>query len=51
MPHRAARYIETLSEVTSHLLRNLKPGDVVIVMSAGDADQISTELVNAFQER
>ena len=51
MPHRSARYIETLSEVTSHLLRNLKPGDVVIVMSAGDADQISTELVNAFQER
>lgn len=51
MPHRSARYIETLSEVTGHLLRNLKPGDVVIVMSAGDADQISTELVNAFQER
>ena len=51
MPHRSARYIETLSEVTSHLLRNLKPGDVVIVMSAGDADQISTELVKAFQER
>src|SRR5215204_1017134 len=51
MPHRSARYIETLSEVTSYLLRNLKPNDVVIVMSAGDADQISTELVHAFQER
>ncbi len=51
MPHRSARYIETLSEVTSHLLRNLKSGDVVIVMSAGDADQISTELVKVFQER
>jgi UDP-N-acetylmuramate--alanine ligase len=51
MPHMAARYIETLPEVTSYLLRNLKPNDVVIVMSAGDADQISTELVNAFQER
>ncbi|MEP7135699.1 MAG: UDP-N-acetylmuramate--L-alanine ligase [Chloroflexota bacterium] len=51
MPHRSARYIETLSEVTSHLLRNLKSGDVVIVMSAGDADQISTELVKAFEER
>ena len=51
MPHMSARYIETLPEVTSHLLRNLKPGDVVIVMSAGDADQISTELVKAFQER
>ena len=51
MPHMSARYIETLSEVTSYLLRNLKPGDVVIVMSAGDADQVSTELVKAFQER
>jgi len=51
MPHRSARYIETLSEVTSHLLRTLKPNDVVIVMSAGDADQISTDLVHAFQER
>jgi len=51
MPHMSARYIESLPEVTSHLLRNLKSGDVVIVMSAGDADQISTELVKAFQER
>jgi UDP-N-acetylmuramate--alanine ligase len=51
MAHMSARYIETLPEVTSYLLRNLKPGDVVIVMSAGDADQISTELVKAFQER
>jgi UDP-N-acetylmuramate--alanine ligase len=51
MPHMAARYIETLSEATSYLLRNLKPHDVVIVMSAGDADQISTDLVNAFKER
>ena len=51
MPHMSARYIETLPEVSSYLLRNLKPGDVVIVMSAGDADQVSTELVKAFQER
>jgi UDP-N-acetylmuramate--alanine ligase len=51
MPHMSARYIETLTEVTSYLLRNLKPNDVVIVMSAGDADQISTDLVKAFQER
>jgi len=51
MPHLAARYIGTNSEVTSYLLRSLKPKDVVIVMSAGDADQISTDLVKAFQER
>jgi UDP-N-acetylmuramate--alanine ligase len=51
MAHMSARYIETLPSVTSYLLRNLKPGDVVIVMSAGDAHQVSTELVKAFQER
>jgi UDP-N-acetylmuramate--alanine ligase len=51
MPHMSARYIETLADVTSYLLRNLKSGDVVIIMSAGDADQISADLVKAFQER
>jgi UDP-N-acetylmuramate--alanine ligase len=51
MPHSAARYIATLPEVTSYLLRHLKSGDVVIVMSAGDADQISTDLIKAYQER
>ena len=51
MPHMSARYIEKLSDVTSYLLRSLKPNDVVIVMSAGDADQISTNLVKAYEER
>ena len=51
MPHMSARYIEKLSDVTDYLLKNLKPNDVVIVMSAGDADQISADLVKAFQER
>lgn len=51
MPHMAARYIETLPEVTNYLLKNLKSGDVVIVMSAGDADQISSDVLKALQER
>jgi len=51
MPHMSARYIEKLPDVTSYLLRSLKPNDVVIVMSAGDADQISTDLVKAYEER
>lgn len=51
MAHMSARYIETLPEVTSYLIRHLKSGDVVIVMSAGDADQISGELLKAFKER
>lgn len=50
MPHLSARYIETLPEVTKHLLENLQPGDVVLVLSAGDADQISTDVVKGLQE-
>jgi UDP-N-acetylmuramate--alanine ligase len=51
MPHLSARYIATLPEVTAHLLTYLKPGDVVLVLSAGDADQISTDVVKGLQER
>ncbi|RPJ16674.1 MAG: UDP-N-acetylmuramate--L-alanine ligase, partial [Chloroflexi bacterium] len=40
MPHLSARYLETLPEVADHLLKNLRPGDIVLVLSAGDADQI-----------
>ena len=50
MPHLSARYIETLPEVTSYLLEHLKPGDVVLVLSAGDADQISTDVLKGLQE-
>jgi UDP-N-acetylmuramate--alanine ligase len=51
MPHLSARYIKTLSEVTQYLFKNLQPGDVVIVLSAGDADQISTDLLDLLDER
>jgi UDP-N-acetylmuramate--alanine ligase len=51
MPNLSARYIATLPEVTRYLLDNLKTGDVVLVLSAGDADQISTDVVKGLQER
>ena len=51
MPHLSARYIRTLPEVTNYLFANLQPGDVVLVLSAGDADQISTDLLNLLNER
>jgi len=51
MPHLSARYIKSLNKVSDYLLKNLKPGDVVLVLSAGDADQISTNVVKALQER
>jgi len=51
MPHRSARFIATLPEVTEHLLKNLEQGDVVLVLSAGDADQVSTDVLKGLQER
>jgi len=51
MPHRSARYIGTLPEVTHHLLEHLKPGDVLVVLSAGDADQVCTDVLKGLQER
>jgi UDP-N-acetylmuramate--alanine ligase len=51
MPHLSARYIKSLPEVTKYLFKNLQAGDVVLVLSAGDADQISTDLLNLLNER
>jgi UDP-N-acetylmuramate--alanine ligase len=51
MPNLSARYIETLPEVTTYLLDHLEPGDVVLILSAGDADQISTDVLKGLKER
>ncbi len=45
MPHAAAHYIPTLDEITQYLLKHLKSGDVLLVLSAGDADQVSREVL------
>ena len=41
----SAHFIATLQGATEYLLRNLRPDDVVLVMSAGDADQISADVL------
>jgi UDP-N-acetylmuramate--alanine ligase len=51
MSHLSARYLATLPEVTEHLLKNLQPGDVLVVLSAGDADQVCVDILNGFKER
>ncbi len=51
MPHHSARFIAALEAVTNHLLENLKPGDVLIVLSAGDADNICTDVLKGLKER
>lgn len=49
MPHLSACYIKTLPEVTDYLLENLQSGDVVLVLSAGDADEVSTNVLKGLE--
>jgi UDP-N-acetylmuramate--alanine ligase len=51
MPHASARYIETIKETSNYLIGQLKPGDVLLVLSAGDANQICTDVLAGLQER
>lgn len=51
MPHASARYIENLNEISEYLINQLQTGDVLLVLSAGDADQISTDVLAGLQER
>ncbi len=47
MPHSSARYTGSLEDTTKYLLRHLRSGDVLIVLSAGDADQISADVLKS----
>jgi len=51
MHHKAAHFIPTLPEITDYLVAHLESGDVLIVMSAGDADQVSTDILKYYQTR
>ncbi|GAB4417596.1 MAG: UDP-N-acetylmuramate--L-alanine ligase [Anaerolineales bacterium] len=45
MPHPSARYIAELSDISEYLLEHLKPGDVLLVLSAGDANRICRDVL------
>jgi UDP-N-acetylmuramate--alanine ligase len=45
MRHPAARFIAKLDDTKKYLLEHLQPGDVLIVLSAGDADQVSADVL------
>lgn len=51
MDHTDARYIAHLQDVSKFLMKNLSEGDVLLVLSAGDANQISQDLLNYFKEK
>jgi UDP-N-acetylmuramate--alanine ligase len=47
---RPAHFIAALADVSNYLVSNLRPGDALLVLSAGDADQISTEVLTRLKE-
>ncbi len=50
MSNPAVEFVPTLPEIRDHLLKHLQPGDVVLVLSAGDADRVSAEVLARLQE-
>ncbi len=51
MNHPDANYIPDFSQISTYLVERLEPGDVLLVLSAGDADQITTSVVALLNER
>jgi UDP-N-acetylmuramate--alanine ligase len=51
MPHPSVHFVPSLDEGLRFLLAHLAPGDVVLVLSAGDADQISVQLLAALKNK
>ena len=51
MDHPSAHFIAELDDVSAYLLENLQPNDVLLVLSAGDAVQISASVLAGLKER
>ncbi|NCP15494.1 UDP-N-acetylmuramate--L-alanine ligase [bacterium] len=49
MPHPSAQFIPDLPAVSDYLVSHLRPGDVLLVLSAGDADLVSTQVLADLQ--
>ena len=45
MSHPSVRYLASLKETTEYLLAHLRKQDVLLVLSAGDADQVSANVL------
>jgi UDP-N-acetylmuramate--alanine ligase len=51
MDHPSARFIPTLPAVVDYLAANLRKDDVVLVFSAGDADQVNTQVLERLKAK
>jgi UDP-N-acetylmuramate--alanine ligase len=50
MQHPSAHFTASLKDASDRLISHLRPGDVLLVLSAGDADQVSTEVLAHLKE-
>jgi len=50
MKHPSAHFIAGLKDVSNYLISNLRPGDVLLVLSAGDADSVSAKVLTHLKE-
>jgi UDP-N-acetylmuramate--alanine ligase len=50
MKHPHAHFMSELNDVAEYLLKHLRPGDVMITFSAGDADQISAKVLETLKQ-
>ncbi len=50
MRRSSAHFIPELADISNYLVSHLKPGDVMIVLSAGDADRVSADVLARLQE-
>jgi UDP-N-acetylmuramate--alanine ligase len=48
--HPSAQFIASLDDIRNYLVSHLKPGDVLLVLSAGDADQVSADVAAWLKE-
>ena len=51
LDHPTVYFSPTLAEASAYLLKNLHPGDVLLVLSAGDADQISMAVLAGLKQK
>lgn len=51
MQNPQAVFTATISEASDFLINHLRPGDVLVVLSAGDADQICANVISHLNER
>ncbi|MBT7190166.1 MAG: UDP-N-acetylmuramate--L-alanine ligase [Anaerolineae bacterium] len=51
MKHSSARFIAELEDTSNYLLKSLRPNDVLLVLSAGDANEVSQAVLEGLQRK